>query len=320
MDAKRTRYWIFVLLVVVAGSAVLILTMGGGEAQDAITVSFSEKLMMPPVQQVAGIDSEQPGDGPLRVAFTGVLSPTKTLEYYQELLTHMEQKMRRRVMLILKPTYAEINDLLRSQRADVAFVCGRPYVDGNRDFGMELLVAPQMYGDTVYYSYLIVPRSSKATKLEDLRGASFAFSDPMSNSGHLAPTYQLSSRGESAASFFSRYVFTYSHDNSVVAVADKLVEGGAVDSLVYDQLIAGDAELANKTKVIARWGPYGIPPVVVNPSLDPPLKQQLRDFFLDLDKSSEGRGILRSLAIDKFVVVPDSNYDSIREMIARIRR
>jgi phosphonate transport system substrate-binding protein len=196
----------------------------------------------------------------------------------------------------------------------VAFVCTLAYVKGNESFGMELLVVPQMHGEIVYYSYLIIPEESSATRLEDLRDASFAFTDPMSNSGHLAPTYQLSLLGEAPASFFGRYVFTYSHDNSITAVADKLLDGAAVDSLVYDQMVANNPELASKTQVIARWGPYGIPPVVISSTLDPQLKKQLLDFFLDLHNSDEGGRILHHLAIDKFVVAPDDIYDSVREM------
>ena len=67
------------------------------------------------------------------------------------------------------------------------------------------------------------------------------------------PTYQLSLLGEAPVSFFSRYLFTYSHDTSIMAVADKLVDGAAVDSLVYDQLVAGKPELVSKTKIITRW-------------------------------------------------------------------
>lgn len=141
-----------------------------------------------------------------------------------------------------------------------------------------------------------------------------AFTDPLSNSGHLAPDYQLSLFGETPVSFFGKYIFTYSHDHSITAVADKLVDGAAVDSLVYDQLVASDSELASRTRIIARWGPYGIAPVVVSPALDLQLKQQLQDFFLDLHNSDEGNRILNSLTIDKFVVVPDSIFDSIREM------
>lgn len=295
-------------------AAVLFLAMDSDQSPNTIKVSLYEKTEVSPVQQIRGCSFGHHSSSPLRVAIAGITSPSKTLEDYRKLLTYMGQKLDRQVTLILKPTYAEINDLIRDRRVDLGFVCTLAYVKGNQDFGMELLVAPQMYGKTVYYSYLIVPQESSAGELRDLRNASFAFADPMSNSGHLAPTYQLYLLNETPVSFFSRYIFTYSHDNSILAVADKLVDGAAVDSLVYDQLIINHPEIAAKTKIIARWGPYGIPPVVNHPALDPQLKQQLRDFFLNLHNSDEGRRILSNLGIDKFMVVSDDIYDSVREM------
>lgn len=315
---RQARFWFLALVPIAAAATVLFLAVATGQTQDAVRVSLESKSGVSAVQQTkSGIYSQTSADL-LRVAFSGVLSPTRTLEYYQELLTYMEQKLERQVTLTLKPTYAEVNDLIRGKRVDLGFVCSLPYIKGNEEFGMELLVAPQMYGKTVYYSYLIVPEESGARSLGDLRGATFAFSDPLSNSGHLAPAYQLSLLDDSPVTFFSRYMYTYSHDNSIVAVADKLVDGAAVDSLIYDQLVASSAELAAKTRVIARWGPYGIPPVVTSPELEPRLKQQLQDFFLDLDNSYEGKMLLNKLVIDKFVVVPDDIYDSVREMKAKL--
>ena len=310
----QAKFWVLALVPIVAVAATLFFIAGGSQSQDAIKVNLDKRSKISPVQQISCGTFSKPSDDLLQVAIAGVMSPAKTLEYYQELLAYMEQKLDRQVMLILRPTYAEINDLIEGQRAGVGFVCSLAYVKGNQDFGMELLAAPQIYGETVYYSYLIVPERSSATSLRDLRGANFAFTDPMSNSGHLAPSYQLSLIGETPVSFFNRYTFTYSHDNSIMAVADKLVDGAAVDSLIYDQLVVDNAELAAKTDIIARWGAYGIPPVVVNPGMDPLLKQQLRDFFLDLHNSDEGETILYNLSIDKFVVVPDDIYDPIREM------
>ena len=137
-------------------------------------------------------------------------------------------------------------------------------------------------------------------------------------SGYLAPSYQLALLDEKPASFFNRYTFTYSHDNSIAAVAARLVDGAAVDSLVYDQLVEKDPGLTSKTRVIARWGPYGIPPVVVNPNLDPDLKKQLQDFFLNMDQSEEGQAILSGLDIDKFVILGHDAYTSLMEMKERV--
>jgi phosphonate transport system substrate-binding protein len=248
-----------------------------------------------------------------------VISPSRTLQSYQELLLYISKKLGRHTTLTLKPTYSEINDLIYGGHIDVAFVCSLAYVKGSEDFGLKLLVAPQIRGQTAYYSYLITPQDSQSASLEDLRGSSFAFTDPISNSGHLVPTYQLSLLGEAPVSFFDRYIYTYNHDNSIIAVANKLVDGAAVDSLVYEYLAGSDPELVSKTKVIARWGPYGIPPVVVNPAIDSGLKQQILDFFLDLHNSDEGYRILHNLEIDRFVLVSDNIYASIREMKEELR-
>ena len=316
--ARQPKFWALAIVPLIALSAILFLSLDNAQTYDLLKVNLNNKSAISSVLQTDLSDASQAGAKTLRVAISSVISPTKTLEHYQELLTHVEEYLGRRVTLILKPTYAEVNDLILGKRVDLGFVCSLAYVKGNDDFGMELLVAPQMNGETVYYSYLIVPQDSHVKGLIDLRNSSFAFTDPLSNSGHLAPTYQLSLLGESPATFFNRYIFTYSHDNSIVAVTDGLVDGAAIDSLIYDQTAASDTDVASKTRIVSRWGPYGIPPVVTSPGLNPELKRELKDFFLNLHHYDKGAEILSKLKIDRFVQIPNSSYDSIREMIVEL--
>jgi phosphonate transport system substrate-binding protein len=311
---KQVKFLMLAIIPVITVMTTIYLFGSIGQSRDATEVNLDDRIMLSQVQGFSSDNYHNTVDDSLQVAIAGVLSPSRTLEYYQDLLIYLGLKLDQKVKLILKPTYSEINDLVRGERVDVAFVCSLAYTDGNDDFGMELLVVPQMYGETVYYSYLIAPQDSPVVKLHDLRNRNFAFTDPLSNSGHLAPTYQLSLLGETPTSFFNSHIYTYSHDLSITAVADKLVDGAAVDSLVYDQLIATDVELATRTKIVTRWGPYGIPPVVVNPELNHQLKKQLRDIFMSIHESSEGKEILMNLAIDKFVVMPENTYETIREM------
>jgi phosphonate transport system substrate-binding protein len=256
---------------------------------------------------------------PLRVAIAAVISPRATLDAYKPLLDYLSKKLDRPVQLIQRNTYAEINELIRSGGADLAFVCGGAYVEGHRDFGMELLAAPQVRGQTVYYSYIIVPRDSPAQSLADLRGKTFAFSDPLSNSGYLSPVYRLVQIGETPDTFFSRTFFTYSHDNSIKAVAEHLADGAALDSLVYDYAVARNPKDSSRTRVIEKSGPYGIPPVVVHPDLDPAFKAELQAVLLGMQDDAEGREALQALLIDRFVLIDESSYDSIRDMAAQIR-
>ena len=251
---------------------------------------------------------------PLRVAVAAIISPQGTVQSYASLLNYVGRKLNRTVELVQRQTYAEVNELVKSGEVDVAFVCTSAYVVGQRDFGMELLVAPQVNGETVYYSLLIVPAASPATSMADLRGKVFAFTDPLSLTGRVYPTSLVRSLDGAPETFFSRIFFTYSHDNAIKAVADKVADGANVDSLVYDSLVARDPTIGARTRVIDRSPAFGIPPVVVNPKLSPQLKESLRELFLQMDGDPDGQTILRSLSIDRFVEVSDRIYDSARAM------
>ena len=254
-------------------------------------------------------------EGVIRMAVAPVISPRETFNSrYRDLLDYIGRELGLPVELVQGKTYAEINDMVRTGDVTFAFVCTNPYLQGKDDFGMELLAAPEVNGETTYYSYLVVRADSPFDSLADLRGSTFAFSDPLSNSGRLAPVYQLALAGETPESFFSRSIFTYAHDNSIKAVAENLVDGAAVDSLVYDYWVKTGSDFTSKTKVIEKWGPFGINPVVVRPGLDPALKQQLREVLLGMDTGAAGREILSALLIDRFVVPDDSIYDSVRKM------
>ena len=256
---------------------------------------------------------------PIKVAIAAVISPRESFKLYSQLLDYLSEQLGRSVEFMQRDTYAESNDLVRYGECDFAFVCAYAYVQGSRDFDMQILVVPQVRGKTVYHSYIIVPKDSNVKKFEDLRGKTFAFSDPLSNSGRLSPTYLLWKMNETPESFFKKFVFTYSHDNSIKAVAEKLVDGAAVDSLVYDYMIAIHPEYSDKTKKILTSPPYGMPPVVVHPQINLQLKHQLQAIFLNMHEDKKGKEILIQLMIDKFVKGDDQDYNSIREMAAKVR-
>jgi phosphonate transport system substrate-binding protein len=252
----------------------------------------------------------------LKIAVGAIISPTKSLVFYEDIFDYIGEKLGREVEMVQRKTYAEVNFLLEEERIDAAFVCSRPYVEGHRDFGMELLCVPMCFGKTEYCSYFIVHKASLIQNLEDLRGKVFAFSDPLSNTGMLIPTYTLAMMGERPESFFRRHIFTYSHDNSIRSVAEKLVDGAAVDSLIWEYLKAEDPKWTAQTRIIYRSTPCGIPPVVVSPGIAPQLKEKLRSAFLNMHNDPRGREILKRILIDRFTVIEDSAYNSIRQMRA----
>lgn len=255
---------------------------------------------------------------PLRVAVAAVISPKGTAESYQALLDYLSTQLQRPVELVQRRTYAEVNDLVESGYVDVAFVCTSAYVAGHNKFGLELLAAPQVNGEATYYSVLIVPANSGAQSLAHLRGKVFAFTDPMSNTGRMYPTFLVKQLGSTPEEFFGQTFFTYSHDDAIRAVADGLADGAAVDSLVYDFAIAREPALAERTRIIHRSPPFGIPPVVVSPNTRPQLKAELQNLLLGMADDPVGQIGLQAIGIERFVMIDDSAYDSVRELLNEV--
>lgn len=297
------------LLWAIGLSIILAALAGCGSANPPLDIRLSD-LVTPAVESTVPL-SAQPT---LRMAVASVNSPRSTLTHYTRLVNYLAARLQMPGELVQGKTYAEINDLVREGNVTLAMVCTNPYVEGQEDFGMRALAVPEINGQAVYYSYLIVPQDSPTQSLPDLRNKTFAFTDPLSNSGRLVIVYQLALLGETSESFFSRYIFTYSHEHAIKAVAEGLVDAAAIDSLIYDYLAATGPEQVAKTKIIARYGPFGSNPVVTSPNLDPDMAARLQQLLLQMHQDPDAQQILAALGIDRFVLPDDAAYNSVREM------
>lgn len=251
---------------------------------------------------------------PLRVAIAARTSPEHTAQAYTKLMRVIGEALGYPIEIVQRKTYAEANAMVEKREVDFAFVCSGAYVDGHAKFGMEILAVPVVRGQKVYHSYILAPQGSNATSFDDLRGKRFAFTDPKSNSGSLVPRYMLAQRHETPESFFADSFFTYSHDNSIHAVAAGLADGAAVDSLIWEYFNNSGSADTRRTRIVEKSPPYGIPPVVIHPAADARLKDRLRAVFLALHREPKAVPLLRELQIDRFEAGEDAMYDSVRQM------
>lgn len=302
MRAKKKILISFLLFVVPMSIT------GCDRDSDAVVVDFSKTVAVDrPISSV-------PESAQLKVAVAAIISPKETFAYYRQLLDYIGKKLGREIQFIQRKTYGEINELLAKGQIDVAFICSGPYVVGKEKHGFELLATPEVQNSHFYHSYLIVNKNSPFNSLADLRGQIFAFTDPDSNSGKLVPTVWLAQMGEEPETFFRKTIYTYSHDNAILAVAKGLVDGAAVDGLIWEYYHQKNPTFTSKTRVIRKSEPYGIPPIVASKSLTTQMKTRIRRELFSMHQDPEGQKILNELLIDRFISPHDEWYDSIRKM------
>jgi phosphonate transport system substrate-binding protein len=247
----------------------------------------------------------------IRIAIAPVLSPQASIFMYNELIKFIEKKSGYKMVIIQSANYSNTNELLKNGLCDIAFICTGAYMQ-LKNQNIEILAIPVINGECNYYSYIITNKDSNIKSFIELENKKFSFTDPLSLSGFLYVKYLLKLNNKNIRTFFSKTIFTYSHDNSIMAVIQDLVDGAAVDSLVYNKLLNDRLAGIEKVKIIHKSTPFGISPVVIRGDMDKEFIKILRKIFLNIHNDDEGKIILRNIGIDRFIFTNDDIYSNLK--------
>lgn len=287
----------------VGALSVLFLVTCGSPDSRPVLVDFSKQAVF----DHSTVDSTPT----LRILVAAMTSPRETFVYYEELASYLAKNMGRSVRLIQRKTYQEANEMIGDQEVDLAFVCSGAFVEGAARHNMELLVVPLINNEPFYEANIIVHRDSPFQKFTDLRGKSFAYTDPLSNTGYYFVKERLRLMQTSDREFFGKTLFSYGHDHSIQMVSKQLVEGATVDGLILDYLRKRYPDRVRYIRIIERSQKYGIPPVVVPSSMDRRMREGLERVFVTMHTDTLGKEILAKLGIDRFERGDIRNYRKI---------
>jgi len=251
------------------------------------------------------------GEEPLRIGLTAVVV-RENLRFFDRWGEYLSARLGRPVSFVQRRAYRDVMSLLEKGELDVAWICGFPFVQKRDPEFLELLAVPVYRGTPLYRSYIIVHQDSPYFGMEDLAGRVFAYSDPDSNSGYLVPRKMFQRADLDPDRFFRLSFFTFSHAETVQAVADRVADAGAVDSYIWEFLIERRPELARQTRVIQRSETFGFPPIVVRLGLDPAVRARVEAALIGMTDDPDGRALLQELALDGFAKYPPDLYEPIR--------
>ena len=170
---------------------------------------------------------------------------------------------------------------------------------------------------STYYASIVTWPGSGITTLKDVVGHSFAFSDPVSTSGHLFPAYGLRKAGIDPDRDI-KAEYAGSHVGSFEAILNKKVDAGELNS---QQIAAAtDAGIYNSQTFVTLWKSQPIPndPIAVRGDLPDAFKKRLMAAVLSLNFAmlvpSEHKHLMSKDATG-YVAVSDSQYDVIRDLV-----
>ena len=204
--------------------------------------------------------------------------------------------------------------MLAQGEVSFAFICSGAYIDAKAKNDVRLLVAPVINNQTYYQAYIITQKNSNTNKFSELKDHSFAFTDPISNTGFMYPQKQIRKISKKNNEFLSKSVFTYGHDISIQMVNKGIVDAASVHSLIYQYIANKYPQRVENIKIIKKSELFGMPPVVTPAKLNKECYNKLENVFLTINQDSIGKSILQKLGIEMFVKVDDTLYNNVRKL------
>lgn len=247
----------------------------------------------------------------------GTFLAPNMLRVYQAMADAVGEALAMSTELVVETDYQNC----RSDVNDVCFVCSLPYVMFERQgvSPSEPIAAPVLQGNRyggkpIYFSDVIVHRDSDASSFLDLRGRSWSFNEPLSQSGYGITRYHLVSLGETGG-FFSNVIDAGFHEESIRMVADGRVEASAIDCQVLAIEMRDHPEVTRNLKIIDSLGPSTIQPVAVSKRFDRAFREAVEEVLVRFHESEQGRKILDLGLVEKWVPIGAADYNDIRDMV-----
>lgn len=259
----------------------------------------------------------------LRVGFVPAENMERVAQNAQPLVALLQRRLELEVQPFVATDYTGVVEALRANKLDVAFLTPASYVLAKQEARVRVLLKSHRQGRAFYYAAIITSADSGIHRLEQLRDRKFAFTDPLSTSGHVFPRKMFKQHGIDPARDFKSVIFSGGHDATVLAVLHRKVDAGATFANTPDGKDAAwlqylkDPREQRQIRAIAYSEPIPADNLVVNETVDPELARRIERIFLDLSAEPSGQKMLRELyQIDGFVAASDADYEPVREAFA----
>lgn len=260
-----------------------------------------------------------PENGTVRFGVEPYDTAARLVPIYEKVGKLLGDKLGCKVEVFVATSYNAEIEAMRNGKLDIGEFGPLGYVLAHQVAKAEAVAA---FGTAdgkpnTYWASLVTYPGSGIKTVADIKGHSFAFSDPASTSGHLFPAYGLRKSGIDPEKDI-KAVFAGSHTASFEALYNHKVEAGELNS---EQLESAKQRGHYKDgDMVFLWKSDPIPtdPFCVRGDLPAEFKKKVAQVLQSLDLTSldeADRKIMVGAGITRLVPQADDAYDGIRDLV-----
>ncbi|MFZ5969651.1 MAG: phosphate/phosphite/phosphonate ABC transporter substrate-binding protein [Bacillota bacterium] len=214
---------------------------------------------------------------------------------------------------IIVQDYNALSEAMLNNIVDVGWFSPFAYVNARNKMNTEPIAMAVIHGQSFYHGCIVTRKDRPIQQLRDFKNKVFGYVDQKSTSGYVYPRYLLKKEKLNPDQIFRETQYLGSHNHVIEAVINGTIDGGAT----YDVGIEVARQQGIKTdelKVIAKTEPIPADAIAVNPNIPTEWKEKLKNGFLHLKNTPEGKKLLSHSIFTEFIENDDKYYDVIREV------
>ncbi|HHX03162.1 MAG TPA: phosphate/phosphite/phosphonate ABC transporter substrate-binding protein [Tissierellia bacterium] len=242
----------------------------------------------------------------------------------------LEAELGMPVEVTIATDYNALIEAMKSEKVDVGFLATTSYVLAADQGAAEAILKSLRYdvddkGNLLmdqplvdgYKAQLVASPDSGITSIEDLKGKNIGIASFTSTSGFVWPANLLADHGLDPEKDVE-WIDLVGHDNAILGVYNGQVDAAFTfkdaRTLVEDEL----EDVYEKVVFVTDTTSIPNDTISVIPSLDPALKEKIKQAFLNIAASEEGLEIIRAVYNHEgYAPATDDEYAMVREYLAR---
>lgn len=257
----------------------------------------------------------------LRFGLVPFLAKDTIAVAHQRLGEHLSKSLSVPVEITVGDNYGDSIDRMQRGEFDLVELSPLAYAEATSRMKLKCLVQSISDGSATASGYIFVREDSPRRTIQDLKGASFGFVDPMSTSGSLFAKKLLKDNGFDLEKDLAKTEYLGNHEAVLLAVMEGRVDAGATYQGSFSALRRAKGIDPLTFRVIAKTPRTPRDIFCVRSDMPSEIAEAITSSMMALTgRDRAGREILGPLNLNGFVPANDKAYDEVRAVAAELKK
>lgn len=268
-------------------------------------------------EDVVKVEPKNISEGSFTIAILPEQNVFEQKKRYKPLAEYLSKNLNINVKIKLLDSYGSIYDEIKNKTIDGAFFGSFNYVMTKARTDIEPIArAMETNGNSNYKGVIFTRKDTGLTAdVKTWKDKKIALVHEVTTAGYVFPAWHLKKNGvASIYNYFSKLIFSGSHDAAILSVFKGQADIGAAKDLILKKLLSENPAIKDEIIILASSVSVPSNTLCVRGDLTIGMKGQLKKALLYMHNTDRGKETLKALNASKFVETSDSEFDILRQM------